>query len=937
MAKGQKHIDDDGNVGNCRATKNCPFEGRGHYDTQREAEAAYEVIQQDSAIPESFKRAKTPKNGGFGLEEGGYYGSTPPREVQIEALNDTAEALLQDGNTQLVAACGTGKSFMGRQLMRRMMEEEDANGVAIVLTSSVKLAADTAADLKPDAEGNYDGAMGTYNEDYAVEVIEINHEASDIKTKGAIDEEKIAKRWKDALDEGKRVVVVSTYHSADMVQKVQEMIGERAEADLLMNDEAHNILGQKNSTSTKAEADNAGYKSYANEIPGAIQSKRRLYATATPTTIESPDDQSSSISNQETALEDLQKRAQQMEKNGKLRMTVYASDEAIVGKISGTITKEQAVEAKCLADTSYQLRSSVIKGDPSSAKGGFVDHTGTYINAAEDGAQPLTAQTYTAVSATLEAMAADPSPGQNPSHNALAYCGGIAQAEAFRDNFSKVADNLSEGMSTAEARKHVNSEDPDLKRRARMKLMAEEATVLAAHSGNSKEEKDEKAKAFKMFAGKDIKAEDVEKGWSAKKNVLANVDIFSEGVSINEIDTVVIADTGKTSEKAMTQAVGRAARKIGGNDYKNTGHVIIPQALDEKGNELNGGLVASATYGSTRFERGVATRKLRGESVAADTSTTIARYDHRGRYQRSELTADVARSHIQSPNDLVAASAIERADNSLRALPKGASPEKKAEVTAYRAMSQTERSQVIREKIAKEAVKENGDPAWRVADEILAPKGGGSFDAIRQSGRVATSALAANDFTALPEPVIRKLTDAQVIRPKSTGGGSAMTIEEKREVLLKNANAIAMPLTGVSGKDFDPNIADAVGKGTKFADAFKYANTEKGPSESYLRTMSNYQNLVQNDDAAVEKIWAGVESAENASNNAPLFGRLINQYNSRKKVGLWESMGDLRTKVKTRAADSAASGNSDFELGSSAITSSGYLSASAQRSISEIL
>ena len=941
MAKGQKHIDNDGNVGTCRAASKCPFEERGHYDTPREAEDAYAAIQEQGAIPAAFKRPLNPKSVGFGLGEGGYYGNTPPREVQIDALNDTAEALLEDGNTQLVAACGTGKSFMGRQLMRRMMDEEGANGVAIVLTSSVKLAADTAADLMPDADGNYDGALGTYGEEYMVEVIEINHEANEIKSNGAIDNDKIVKRWTEALDAGKRVVIVSTYQSAERVQEVQALIGERAEADLLMNDEAHNILGQKDSPTAKADADNAGYRSYHNEIPGAIQSKRRLYATATPATVESPDDQDSSIVSQETSLEDMKARAAKMDKSGKLRMTVYASDESVVGKISGTITKDQAVASQCLADTSYQLRSSIIRGNPSS--GGFVDHTGKYIKAQEGAAQPMTAQTYTAVSATLEAMAADPEAGKNPSHNALAYCGGIPQAEAFRDNFSKVAEDLSGGMSSKDARKHLNSADPELKRRARMKLMAEEANVLAAHSANTKEAKEEKTKAFKMFSGKDIRAEDVEKGWSPKKNVLANVDIFSEGVSINEIDTVVIADTGKTSEKAMTQAVGRAARKMRGNDYKNTGHVIIPRALDENGHELNGGLVASASYGSTRFERGVATMKLRGESVTADTTTSIASYDHRGNFTSRDLTADIARSHIKSPDDLIAASSIERADSNLKSMPKGASPEKKAEVTAYRNMSRSEQSQVIREKIAREAKKPNGDPTWKVAESALSSKGGGSFEAIRQSGRVATSALAANDFTALPEPVIRKLTDAQVIRPKSNSSGSAMTVEEKREVLLNNARAIAMPLTGPSGEGFDPSIAKAVGKGSTFLEASKYANSikdgnaGKGDSKNYDQVINNYSNLVKSDDAAVEKIWAGVEASEGASPKSPLFDRLVNQHNVKNKSGLWGSMSSLREKVKSRSADSAASGNSDFELDPSAVTKAGTLSTAAQRKLSEII
>ena len=122
MAKGQQHINDAGNITRCRVTTgSCPFEGRGHYDSREDAEAAYGAMQENGGVPSAFQRPRDPKTDGFSLEAGGFYGEMPPRTIQIQALNDTANALIEDGNTQLVAACGTGKSFMGRQLMRRMM------------------------------------------------------------------------------------------------------------------------------------------------------------------------------------------------------------------------------------------------------------------------------------------------------------------------------------------------------------------------------------------------------------------------------------------------------------------------------------------------------------------------------------------------------------------------------------------------------------------------------------------------------------------------------------------------------------------------------------------------------------------------------------------------------------------------------------------------
>lgn len=68
-----------------------------------------------------------------------------------------------------------------------------------------------------------------------------------------------------------------------------------------------------------------------------------------------------------------------------------------------------------------------------------------------------------------------------------------------------------------------------------MRLLAEEATVMSAHSNSSQEER---RTAFSMFSGHSVQ----EGEWSPRKRILSNVDILSEGISINELDTVVISD-----------------------------------------------------------------------------------------------------------------------------------------------------------------------------------------------------------------------------------------------------------------------------------------------------------------------------------------------------------------------------------------------------------
>lgn len=918
--------------------RGCPYGGvEEHYATKKEAENAIELM-----LSETFeetvvsKKAATPKEKGFSLEEGGFYGDVPPRSIQVQALNDTVEALLEDGNTQLVAACGTGKSYMGRQLMRRMMEEPGANGVAIVLTSSVKLAHDTASDLMPDFNGNYDRALGEHGEEYQVQVIEINNEAKGVLQNGAISNQKIAEQWTKALDEGKRVVVVSTYNSANRVQEVQALIGERAEADLLMNDEAHNILGQRRSSGSSTETENVSYRSFANEIPGSIQAKHRLYATATPSLADSPEDDESSAKGETRAqqIAALVAQARKMEKSGKERLTVYSDDEFIVGRVSGAITQQEAIDNGYLTRPNYQLRTATVSA---SSLDSYVNSRGEEISFNRDKSnakEPMNTQTYSAVVSTLNAMVADVEDGKNPVHNALAYTGSIAQADAFRDNFSAIAKSMGGDMKITEAMQHKDSPDLELRRKARLSLLARRAQVMSAHSANTAEEK---RKAFSMFKGKDYQFTE---GWSPDKRVLANVDIFSEGISINEIDTVVIADQTKTSERAMTQAIGRALRTVNGNVDKNTGHVIIPVVQDEEGRELNSGLVATASYGATRVERAVSTRKLKGESVTADTVTTLHKFDDYGKSRGSELAATVAQIHVRSVDNFVASQSLERAHSALSKLDKrSANGMRAAEVARYRKADAVERIEMQRAYIAEQASNpKNRDNSWVVANNALKRVNGADVNTLRQSGRVVTSALGANDFSAVPSELAEKLARAGVIR-KVRGEVAQPSLREKRDLAMSVPETVASALISKSGQEKFPAIARSLSKGVDVREAAAYAVTggSFGSKAELEKLVANYSRVLDNDNN-VEKVFAAITEAANdtKAKDASLSG-IIRQNSGVTKNVLWQNLFILNKNVEERSAKAAAAGVGGYEIDPAALNNNGRLTAIAQKKLGDLI
>lgn len=582
------------------------------------------------SVPSSAERTDSESIERFSLEEGGYYGNSPPRSIQIEALNGTIEALDRDDKTQLIAACGTGKTYMGRQLLSHYMSQDDSSGISVVLTSSRKLAADTARDMRPgsgDDPSTFDAGFGEYGEDY--EVIEVHSDAQDYDlhglrrpsiraSDGNISSDLIREQIESAQEGGKKVVIVSTYKSSRRIREAQDHLDD-ADADLIMHDEAHNILGQQKTASKRGEvsddettSDSTVYSGFDNSIPGSIQSRKRLYATATPVMREFDEDDES-----EEGLESAIATARRIASgHTHERVTFYSTDTDMVGGIGGYISQRDAIDQGYLAEPVYQLREANLNGDVSRFNDPVVGADGSVMERRDtSNPHPMSPATYSAVVSGLEAMADDPERGASP-RNMLIYAGSIEQSEAASENMKAVALSLSEGMSESAASMSIDSPDLDLRRRARMRVLADSMQVKHAHSGMPAAAKQE---AFGMFEGNEVDHD----GWSPDCRVLANVDIFSEGVNIPEIDGIVLSDRSKLSERGMTQSVGRAIRTIGGNDVKRRGYVIIPRARDSAGNDLSAGNVNRAIYGATRVERGVTARRIRGESIGPDQVTHI--------------------------------------------------------------------------------------------------------------------------------------------------------------------------------------------------------------------------------------------------------------------------------------------------------------------------
>lgn len=796
------HVNGKNEVGRCSATAgNCPFGTEDHFSTKKAAEmegSSREVVKQGGALAGATRtRGSSGPLGAEGWSLENFYGELPPRAIQLEAMTATAAALQEEDSTQLVAACGTGKTYMARQLLRHTMDQEGANGVAVVLTSSIKLATDTADDMRP-GQGGYDRALGEYDKDYVVIEVHSGDSARNFKTAGAVDTEKIRQAMEEAQAAGKKVVIVSTYDSSRKVLEAQQALQDpsRGVADIIMHDEAHNILGQQRPTTVSEQDGPANaYTGFHNEIPGAIQARKRLYATATPVIAESPSDKETHGDDLEAAKRAARALLGDPEEGVKpdpwSRVTYY-SDDALVGKISGYISQEDAIEAGCLARPEYSIRGSEIQGDTAAFANPVVTPQGTLREGDPNDPRELTPQTYGAVRATLEALVADAPPGGNGATNALAYVGAIGQAEGFKEHFAEVAHHQSGDMALDQAERLAHSPNPEERRAARMRLLAEHAEVRAAHSRSDRESKQEREAAFKMFRGADAKEGE---GWSPRRRVLANVDIFSEGVSIPEIDTVVLSDDSKLSERAMTQAIGRSIRTVGGNAYKNTGHVVIPSVTDSRGVHLTEASVNLAAYGATRVERGVATAAVRGEKVRPDEKTRVRRYSSSGELLGEEKALAITQQAVPSVLPLVAAAEMEAAHSYL--------VQQKDHPYNKPGLSTREKSVHLKtrleEKLSDRKTPKDDRPRLRqVLDHVnsISPQ---ELRNLRRDGRVVTSALGARDMGALSPAVRDALISSKTM--STTEAVSQVTRAEKQEALQGHVTELAALLAFPPGED----------------------------------------------------------------------------------------------------------------------------------------
>jgi len=167
-----------------------------------------------------------------------------PRPDQVAALEATTGMLETRGRVQLVMACGTGKTLIGRWLAERLHAT-----VTVVALPSLALTAQTLREWRSVAAWPFEAVVTCSDPATADGVAErISNDGADVdeptwaglRAKVTTDPGPASRAMRRATRD-RPVVVFSTYHSLPTVAAAAASAG--VEVDLLIGDEAHNLAG----------------------------------------------------------------------------------------------------------------------------------------------------------------------------------------------------------------------------------------------------------------------------------------------------------------------------------------------------------------------------------------------------------------------------------------------------------------------------------------------------------------------------------------------------------------------------------------------------------------------------------------------------------------------------------------------------------------------
>lgn len=195
-----------------------------------------------------------------------------PFDYQRLAIDNVLEGFKSHDRGKLIMACGTGKTFTSLKVVE---ESVPLGGTVLFLVPSIALLSQTlnewTAQANPDVKLRSfavcsDVSVGKRQDDEDIQVTDLAYPAT---TNAAT----LVKKVGEGENDRRLTVIFSTYQSLPVVSKAQNL--GLSEFDLIVCDEAHRTTG-----AALTEEDQSFFMKVHDQ--GFVQSKRRLYMTATP-------------------------------------------------------------------------------------------------------------------------------------------------------------------------------------------------------------------------------------------------------------------------------------------------------------------------------------------------------------------------------------------------------------------------------------------------------------------------------------------------------------------------------------------------------------------------------------------------------------------------------------------------------------------------------
>ena len=440
---------------------------------------------------------------------------------RLEAVEAVVDGLQAQGHDRgkLIMACGTGKTFVSLQIAERLVPDAGtvlfaAPSIALVSQARSAWLTHTDRPMRSLVVCSDASAGGSGESDKAG----IDALVCPVTT----DPEKIAAHLQGG--DGVRAVF-STYQSLDKVIAAQQACPGLV-FDLAVADEAHRTAGVEGD-------DDKAFQDF--HRADALRCRKRLYMTATPR-IYSP-----------ASIRRLRTR-QDRGTLGAGRLRVYdMSDPDVFGRQLYRLKFKDAVEAEMLSD--YRVIVLGVRSEWVTASLTKLVEDNHRVVRPSDATRLLGVSL--AVNGHIQGKMMDAP--QGPLGRSLAFANTIDRSKWYADTIN----------------------DPELRRRTTRRIRLDRGQQAQAAMQVVAEHLDGSDSALKRNRGLRLLRDGGSNRYECR--MVCNAKLFTEGVDVPELDSVVFLDPRK-SHIDIVQAVGRVMRKSRGKRF---GYIIVPIALPE--------------------------------------------------------------------------------------------------------------------------------------------------------------------------------------------------------------------------------------------------------------------------------------------------------------------------------------------------------------------